>query len=230
MNAAKPPTRRRVQIGALLALFHCGMALSLPTAANAQAQAGKRPVRIVAFGDSLTAGYRLPSADAFPVKLEKALRTKGIAVEIANAGVSGDTTAAALERLDWAVPDGTDIVILELGANDALRGLDPAAARRNLDAIIKRVAAKGARILLAGMRAPRNWGDDYVQRFDAIFPALAESHRLPLYPFFLEGVALRAELNLDDGLHPNARGVDQIVKGIAPMVERMVAERLAGRQ
>ena len=165
------------------------MALSLPTAANAQAQAqietSKRPVRIVAFGDSLTAGYRLPSADAFPVKLEKALRAKGIAVEIANAGVSGDTTAAALERLDWAVPDDTDIVILELGANDALRGLDPAAARRNLDAIIKRVAAKGARVLLAGMRAPRNWGDDYVQRFDAIFPSprrAAPSAALPVLP------------------------------------------------
>jgi acyl-CoA thioesterase-1 len=186
-------------------------------------------VRIIAFGDSLTAGFRLAPGEAFPIKLEKSLRAKGIVAEVANAGVSGDTTAAGLERLDWAVPDATDIVILELGANDALRGLDPAVARRNLEAMITRIKAKGARVLLAGMRAPKNWGEDYARRFDAMYPDLAKAHDLPLYPFFLEGVALRPELNLDDGLHPNARGVDEIVRGITPLVERMVAERLAGR-
>lgn len=223
MNPMPPLSRRSVQMGVLAALFHSGLANTLPLPANAQSL--PKPVRIVVFGDSLTAGYRLAPGEAFPVKLEKALRAKGLGVEIANAGVSGDTTAAGLERLDWAIPDGTDIVVLELGANDALRGQDPAAARRNLEAIIKRITAKGARILLAGMRAPRNWGDDYVKRFDAIFPELAKAHGLALYPFFLEGVALRPELNLDDGLHPNAKGVDEIVRRIAPLVEQMVAER-----
>ena len=230
MNPLKPPSRRCVQMGALAAIVHTVWANTMMLPAGAQNRPNPvrpNPVRIVAFGDSLTAGYRLAPGEAFPVKLEKALRAKGLAVEIANAGVSGDTTAAGLERLDWAIPDGTEIVILELGANDALRGLDPAIARRNLEAIVKRITAKGARILLTGMHAPRNWGDDYVKRFDTIYPELAKAHNLALYPFFLEGVALRPDLNLDDGLHPNAKGVDEIVQRIAPMVERMVTERLA---
>jgi acyl-CoA thioesterase-1 len=227
MDPISAPARTFPQMGPLLAVFYGLLLASLVS--PAVAQPAKPTVRIVAFGDSLTAGFRLAPAEAFPVKLEKSLRARGIAVEIANAGVSGDTTAAGLERLDWAIPDGTDIVILELGANDALRGLDPAAARRNLEAMITRIKTKGARILLAGMRAPRNWGEDYARRFDAMFPELAQAHELPLYPFFLEGVALRPDLNLDDGLHPNARGVDEIVARIAPMVERMVAERTAAR-
>jgi len=188
------------------------------------------PVRIVAFGDSLTAGYRLAPGDAFPVKLERALRARGHKVEIANAGVSGDTTAAGLSRLDWAVPDGTRIVILELGANDALRGVDPATTRRNLEAMITQIKAKGATVLLTGMLAPRNWGGDYAARFDPIFPELARKHQLAFYPFFLDGVAMQPQLNLDDGMHPNARGIDVIVELILPVVEGMVKDATAGQK
>lgn len=231
-NAWWPHRRRsfrRPQIGAFGTVFHCLFATCLlaliaaqPVPAQAQANPGKAAVRIVAFGDSLTAGYRLAPGDAFPVKLEKALRGRGLSVEVANAGVSGDTTAAGLARLDWAVPDGTQIVILELGANDALRGTDPAVTRANLDQTITRLKAKGAVVLLAGMLAPRNWGGDYAKRFDAIFPDLAKAHGVALYPFFLDGIALKSELNLDDGIHPNARGVDVIVARILPEVERLV--------
>lgn len=214
-------------MGWLAGIFHCLLVVLLPLHAMAQSSPG--PVRIVAFGDSLTAGFRLAPSDAFPVKLEKALRARGHAVEVANAGVSGDTTAAGLARLDWAVPDGTRIVILELGANDALRGLDPAAARRNLDEIIRRLKAKRARVLIAGMLSPKNWGEDYARRFDAIFPELAKQHDLPLYPFFLDGVALKPDLNLDDGLHPNARGVDVIVERILPQVVKLLEDVRQGR-
>lgn len=182
------------------------------------------PVRIVAFGDSLTAGFRLASGDSFPVQLERALAARGYQVEVVNAGVSGDTTQAGLERLAWAVPEGTPAVIVELGANDALRGLPPAQARRNLDAILERLARSGARVLLAGMKAPRNWGDAYSNEFDRIFPELAQRHGAILYPFFLDGVALRPELNLDDGLHPNGQGVAEIVRRILPAVEQLIAE------
>ncbi len=209
-----------LQLGAFAAVFHCVLAMLLSPSVRADARAA--PVRIVAFGDSLTAGFRLAPGEAFPVKLQQALRALGHNVEVANAGVSGDTTGAGLARLDWSVPDGTQIVILELGANDALRGLDPAVARRNLEEIIKRLKAKGATVLLAGMRSPKNWGEEQASRFDAIFPDLAEAHGLALYPFFLEGIALRADLNLDDGLHPNAQGVDVIVAGILPYVEKLV--------
>ena len=180
-------------------------------------------LRIVALGDSLTAGFRLPPSAAFPVKLEKALRARGHAVQVANAGVSGDTTKGGLQRLEWAVPAGTDLVIVELGANDALRGLPPEATKTNLDAIISQLKAKGATVLLAGMKSPRNWGDDYVARFEAIYPSLAQKHAVPLYPFFLEGIATRPDLNLDDGLHPNEQGVDKIVEGILPAVEQAIA-------
>lgn len=216
----RPAAYPLLQIGAFVALFHCVLTMLVPT--QAYADKSGNAVRIVAFGDSLTAGFRLAPGEAFPVKLQKALKARGHEVDIANAGVSGDTTAGGLSRLDWAVPDGSQIVILELGANDALRGLDPAATRRNLEAIITRLKAKGAVVLLAGMRAPRNWGEDYARRFDAIFPELAKAHGLALYPFFLEGVALRPELNLDDGMHPNAGGVDVIVEGILPHVETLV--------
>jgi acyl-CoA thioesterase I len=182
-----------------------------------------RPVRIIAFGDSLTAGYGLPSNNAFPVRLEAALKARGHNVAVVNAGVSGDTTAGGLSRVDWAIPDDADAVIVELGANDALRGLDPAVARKNLDAIITRIKAKGADVLLTGMRAPRNLGPEYTSAFDRIFPQLAKQHDTLFYPFFLEGVVLDAALNLNDGMHPNAKGIDIIVERILPHVEELVA-------
>jgi acyl-CoA thioesterase-1 len=182
-----------------------------------------RSLKLVALGDSLTAGYNLPGSAAFPPVLEQALREKGVAVEIVNAGVSGDTVQGGLERLDWSVPDGTDGVILELGANDALRGLDPAVTRKGLEAIITRLKERGIPVLLAGMYAPRNLGADYAARFDAIFPELAKNHGLMLYPFFLEGVAGERALNLPDQLHPTAEGVRVIVRNILPTVERFLA-------
>lgn len=191
-------------------------------AALATAVAAEKPVRVVALGDSLTAGYMLGPNDAFPAQLERKLKSSGLKVEIANAGVSGDTTAGGLARLDWAVPEGTDAVILELGANDALRGLEPGRARRNLDTIIKRLKARGIDVLLAGMMAPANFGEAYAAAFNKIFPELAQEHGLLFYPFFLQGVALRQNLNLGDGLHPNAKGVTTIVDGIVPVVEELV--------
>lgn len=194
--------------------------------AHAQAQApapAGRPVKLVALGDSLTAGYNLPGSAAFPVKLEQALRRKGLAVEIVNAGVSGDTAQAGLERLDWSVPEGTDGVILELGANDALRGIDPAKTRQSLEAIITRLKQRGIAVMLAGIYAPRNLGEDYAKRFDAIHRELADKHGLVLYPFFLEGIAGDRALNLPDGLHPTAEGVDVIVRSILPTIERFIA-------
>jgi acyl-CoA thioesterase-1 len=182
-----------------------------------------RSLKLVAFGDSLSAGYNLPGSAAFPAVLEQALRQKGLAVEIVNAGVSGDTTQGGLERLDWSVPDGTDGVILELGANDALRGVDPALTRKNLEAIITRLIERKIPVLLAGMYAPRNLGEDFAKRFDAIYPELAKKHGLVLYPFFLEGIAGDRALNQADGLHPTAEGVAVIVRTILPTVERFVA-------
>ncbi|MCC7252756.1 arylesterase [Hyphomicrobium sp.] len=180
------------------------------------------PIRMVAFGDSLTAGYMLKPSEAFPVKLAEALAAKGHAVEIANAGVSGDTTAAGLQRFDWAIPEGTEAVIVELGANDALRGIDPGETRKNLDAILTKLRARNIDVLLAGMMAPKNWGKDYEERFATIYSDLAAKHGALLYPFFLDGVALDAKLNLQDGLHPTAPGVDVIVKGILPQVEELI--------
>jgi acyl-CoA thioesterase-1 len=190
---------------------------------------GKGPLRIVVLGDSLVAGFQLKASDAFPAQLERALKTRGHQVEVINAGVSGDTTAAGLERLRWAVPDKADAVIVELGANDALLGLDPAKAKANLDSILTAVKAGGAEVLLAGMLAPGNMGADYARAFDAIYPALAKKHGVPLYPFFLDGVALDAQLNLSDGMHPNPRGVAEIVRRILPMVEELIG-RVRTRQ
>ncbi len=180
-------------------------------------------IRIVAFGDSLTAGYELPPSAAFPVQLEAALKKRGYSVEVANAGVSGDTTSGGLQRLDWAVPEGTQAVILELGANDALRGLFPETARENLDKIMTALDKRGIAVLLAGMRSPQNWGKDYADGFESIYPDLAKKHDALLYPFFMEGVALDPKLCLDDGLHPNAKGVARIVDGILPDVEKLIA-------
>jgi acyl-CoA thioesterase I len=197
-------------------------------AAVAQPRSAGRPVKIVALGDSLTAGLGLPANAAFPARLERALAQKGIAAEVVNAGVSGDTAADGLSRLDWSVPDDTDAVILELGANDALRGLDPAQTRANLDAILKRLTARKLPVLLAGMRAPPNMGADYTKAFDAIYPDLAAAYRAPLYPFFLDGVAADRALNQGDGLHPSAAGVDVIVAKILPAAEELVGRARQG--
>lgn len=183
-----------------------------------------RPVSIVALGDSLTAGYGLGPAEAFPVRLQAALRAKGHAVTVENAGVSGDTSSGGLERLDWAVGDGVDAVIVELGANDALRGIDPAVTRRNIDAIVTRLKARGITVLLSGMVAPPNMGSTFGAAFNPIFPDLAAKHGVLFDPFFLDGVAGEASLNLADGMHPNARGVDIIVRRILPKVEDLIAQ------
>ena len=180
-------------------------------------------MRIVALGDSLTSGVGLPASAAFPARLEKALKAKGLAVEIANAGVSGDTASGGLARLDWAVPAGTDAVIVELGANDMLRGVDPKVTRKALEEIVRRLSERRLPVLLAGMRASPNLGDDYVRDFEAIYPDLAKRYDLLLYPFFLDGVGLNAKLNQRDGLHPTAAGIDRIVAGILSKAEELVA-------
>ncbi|WP_099866972.1 arylesterase [Pararhizobium haloflavum] len=186
------------------------------------------PLQIVGFGDSLMAGYQLPADQAFPVRLEAALRERGHDVEIANAGVSGDTTSAGLSRLDWSVPDGTDGVILELGANDALRGIDPGTTKANLDAMIARLQERGIAVLLAGMVAPPNMGGDYAERFNPLYDQLAEKYDVPVYPFFLEGVAAQARLNLDDGMHPNEEGIAVMVEGFLPIAEEWIATLESG--
>jgi len=183
--------------------------------------AGRVPV-ILDFGDSLTAGYGLPAGQAFPARLEAWLHQQGIEARVVNAGVSGDTTAGGLARLDWGLADKPDLVILALGANDALRGIEPSSVRENLDKMIGKIEASGAKVLLLGMLAPPNWGEEYRRAFDQIFPELARIHHLPLYPFFLEGVAMKPELNQPDGLHPNERGVAVLVDRIAPVVARLL--------
>jgi acyl-CoA thioesterase-1 len=192
--------------------------------------AAAEPVEIVGFGDSLMAGYQLDAGQSFPERLEVALRAKGHEVTVANAGVSGDTTSGGLSRLDWSVPEGTDLVILELGANDMLRGISPEITERNLDAMIARLKERGIAILLAGMVAAPNLGQDFMASFNGIFPRLAEKHDLILYPFFLDGVAADASLLLDDGMHPNAEGVDRMVENALPAVEQALArlDRPAG--
>jgi acyl-CoA thioesterase-1 len=181
-----------------------------------------KTTEILAFGDSITAGFGLPAGDAFPARLEAKLNADGLAVHVINAGVSGDTTADGLARLEWALAEKPDVVILELGANDALRGLDPATVRANLDKMIGKAQASGAKVLLAGMLAPSNFGEEYRQAFNRIYPELAEAHGAALYPFILDGVALDRQLNQPDGLHPNERGVAIIVEHIAPYVARLI--------
>lgn len=182
-----------------------------------------QPLQVVVLGDSLAAGYGLAAGDGFTDKLQAALRARGHDVAVANAGVSGDTSSGGLSRLDWSVPDGTDLVILELGANDMLRGILPDITQKNLDAMLERVKARNIAVLLMGMRAAPNLGADYGKAFDGIYPRLAEKHGVPLYPFFLDGVAGDAALNLPDGMHPNAAGVDVIVERILPAVEKALA-------
>jgi acyl-CoA thioesterase-1 len=187
------------------------------------AEASERPVKLVVFGDSLVAGFQLPANAAFPAQLEKALRAKGIAVEVVNAGVSGDTTTGGLARLDWSVPDGTDAVILELGANDMLRGVDPKIPRDALAQIVRRLKARHIEILLCGMRAAPNLGPDYARAFDTIYPELAAANGLLLYPFFLDGIVTDPDLNQHDGLHPTEAGVAVIVERILPKVEELLS-------
>ncbi len=198
-----------------------GLALmgSEPAFAQTSAAITAAPIKTVVLGDSLSAGYGLAGSDAFPAKLQNALKINGIDIEMINAGVSGDTSSGGRDRLDWSVPKGTQAVIVELGANDALRGIDPAVTRAALTDIVTRLKARGIAVLLCGMLAPPNYGSEYSARFNAIYPDLAKSLGVPLYPFFLEGVATDAKLNQADGLHPTAEGVDVIVKNILPVVE-----------
>ncbi|WP_095202666.1 arylesterase [Mesorhizobium carmichaelinearum] len=205
--------KRQIAAGLILFLALCG-AIS-----SAQAE----PFKIVGFGDSLMAGYGLGPGEGFTDKLQAALRAKGHDVTVANAGVSGDTTSGGLARLDWSVPDGTQLVILELGANDMLRGVAPDITRKNLDEMLGKLKQRKIAVLLAGMRAAPNLGADYQNAFDAIFPDLAKTYDVPLYPFFLDGVAGQPGLRLEDGLHPNAKGVDQMVERILPTVEKAIA-------
>jgi acyl-CoA thioesterase I len=182
------------------------------------------PIKIVAFGDSLMASYQLESEQGFPAQLQKALTAKGLEIEMTDAAVSGDTTSGGLARLDWSVPDGTDFVILELGANDALRGSPPEAAEANLEAMIGKLQARNINIILAGMFAPPNMGKDYEDAFNGIFPRLAEKHKLPMIPFFLDGVAGAPELQLEDRMHPNAKGVAKMVENALPVILQAVSK------
>jgi acyl-CoA thioesterase-1 len=207
-------------VAALLAALFVWSAVSSPALAE--------PRQIVGFGDSLMAGYGLQPGESFPEKLEKALRARGHDVVIANAGVSGDTTSGGLARLDWSVPDGTDLVILELGANDMLRGVSPGITEKNLDEMIARLKARNITVLLAGMRAAPNLGSGYVEAFDGIYSRLAEKHDVSLYPFFLDGVAADRSFLLEDGMHPNAAGIDRMVERFLPAVERLIAEQPDG--
>jgi acyl-CoA thioesterase-1 len=202
--------------------FKTLVALGAAALALQAAPAFAEPVKIVAFGDSLTAGYGVLPGESFPEQLEAALKDRGHDVTVANAGVSGDTTADGLARLEWSVPADADIVIVELGANDALRGLDPKAARAALDKILATLKGRGQTVLLAGMLAPRNLGDTYAREFDRIYPELAREYRVALYPFFLAGVATEPSLNQPDGLHPTADGVAAIVRAMLPEVEKLV--------
>ena len=197
------------------------LALMMTFALSCTARA--ETISLIGFGDSLMAGYQLPPEDAFPARLEKALKEKGFDVTIANAGVSGDTSSGGLARIDWSVPDGTKGVILELGANDALRGIAPEETRKNIEAMITRLKDRGIAVLLAGMMAPPNMGADYAARFNPIYPELAEKYGLELYPFFLDGVVTEAKLKLEDGMHPNGDGVGVMVEKALPVVERFLA-------
>jgi acyl-CoA thioesterase I len=185
--------------------------------------AAAEPLQLVGLGDSLMAGYQLPQEDALPAQLQRQLVAKGHDVVIANAGVSGDTTSGGLSRVDWSVPEGTDGVILELGANDALRGIPPDQTEENLDQIITRLKERNIPILLVGMLAPPNMGNDYGQKFNGIYPRLAEKHGLPLYPFVLEGVITDRSLLLEDGMHPNTKGLQIMAERLLPLAESWVA-------
>jgi acyl-CoA thioesterase-1 len=205
------------------------LVMALMTWGTVFAQAPAKPIKMVVLGDSLSAGLGLSAGAAFPARLQKSLETKGIKVDMINAGVSGDTASGGRDRLDWSVPEGTEAVILELGANDALRGTDPSITRAALSDVLTRLKARKISVLMCGMLAPPNYGSEYAARFNAIYPELSKSFGVPLYPFFLEGVAADARLNQADGLHPTAEGIDVIVKNILPMVEALLGAVSAQR-
>lgn len=208
---------------ALAAILLAGGAFPLGTA-----NARERPMTVVTLGDSLSAGYGLPRDAAFTSQLEAALKARGYDVSVPNTGVSGETTAGGLARLEWILGDKPDLVILALGSNDGLRGIDPAATRSNLDRILARLKERGVPVVLAGMMAPRNLGRAYGEAFDSIYPELAAKHGVPLHPFFLDGVALDPALNLEDGMHPNAKGVAIMVERILPVVTGALDRIAAG--
>jgi acyl-CoA thioesterase-1 len=214
--------------GAIAAAFNgqmvaaCVAALLLWFVMVAPGAARAETLRIAMLGDSLTAGFGLKPTEALPVKLERALKAAGRDIAIINHGVSGDTTAGGLARLDWMMGDKPRLVLLALGANDALRGTDPAETERNLDAIIAKLKAEGAAVMLFGMAAPRNYGPEYTKAFDGLYPRLAEKHKIPLYPFLLDGVAMERDLNQADGIHPNVKGVDVLVSRIVPAVLKTI--------
>ena len=203
-------------------------AIWFTTLGIAPAKAQDAPLRLAVFGDSLAAGFGLPEGQAFPARLEAALKERGHNVKVVNAGVSGDTSAGGKARLDWTLADKPQIIMVELGGNDALRGLDPAQTEANLDDILARTKASGAKVMLAGMLAPPNFGREYQQQFDGLYRRLADKHNVPLYPFFLDGVAMDPKLNQQDGIHPSAAGVEIIVQRILPSVEAVVKE-VAGK-
>jgi acyl-CoA thioesterase-1 len=204
----------------LAALLAAAALLALSLAAPARADDGT--VKVVALGTSLTAGFGLEQAEGFVPQLQAALEAKGLDVEVENAGVSGDTSAGGLARLDWSIDDDVDAVIVELGSNDALRGFDPQQTRNNLTAILEALAARDLPVLLTGMLAPPNLGEEYGEEFAAIYPDLASRYGVLFYPFFLEGVAADAALNQPDGIHPNADGVQVIVEAITPFAVQLV--------
>jgi acyl-CoA thioesterase I len=216
MNLHTGYGRFAARVNSLLIAILCSLAAL--SAAHAQDAPAGPAVKLAILGDSLAAGYGVSPKDAFPARLEAALKKDGRNVTVINHGVSGDTTAGGLERIDWMLGDKPDIVLVELGANDALRALDPAAAERNLDAIVTRLKEAGVTVWLAGMLAPRNFGPEYARQFDGIYQRLAEKHGVALYPFFLDGVAQDPALNQADGIHPNPKGVDVIVERILPFV------------
>lgn len=204
-------------------LFRLLAAFAIAAGLTPAGPAAAAPVKIVALGDSLTAGLGLPASDAFPAKLEAALRARGHDVTIVNAGVSGDTVTGGLARLDWSIGEDADAVIVELGGNDVLRGLDPKVTRAALDRILARLAERRLPVLLAGMLAPRNYGAEYARDFDAIYPELASKYGAVLYPFFLDGIETRRDMFQRDGLHPTAAGIDIVVERILPAVEDLLA-------
>lgn len=184
-----------------------------------------RTIQIVALGDSLTAGFGLPDSAAFPNVLQRRLKEKGFDVTVGNAGVSGDTTTGGLARLDWSTPEGTDLVIIELGANDMFRNLPPSTARQNLDSMLSKLRDRNIPAVLAGMSSLANWGEQYRRDFESIYPDLSRKFAIPLYPFFLDGVTGHADMTLPDGLHPNAKGVERIVDGFLPFIEPVLVEK-----
>ena len=221
MASAPPPSANGVRYGAVAKLvnvcFAAGLALTILSSSAMAAQ-----MTLLALGDSLTAGFGLARDESFAARLEVALRAKGYDVRVVNAGVSGDTSAGGRSRLDWALTDKPHAAVVELGANDGLRGLDPAVTFANLDAIVGRLKAAGVAVLLTGMKALPNLGVEFGAEFENVFPRVASKHGVPLYPFFLDGVATDPALNLPDRLHPNARGIDVIVERILPHVTQLL--------